>query len=119
MSKIIYVVCRCCGLPTDLSEDALAHLWDLQARRIDGRQNNEALVYSSDDLYDDPDWLDDRENSGPWLAMGRNMAERGLCPECGLPDLRGMTEDDFYSEEEYEDMCDMWAEQAAERRAGC
>lgn len=111
-------VCKCCGQLIGIPEydDAL---WDLQARRKDEKQNNTPLVFSSEDLYDDPDWLDDREHSGAWLAMERNMAERGLCTECGRPLLMGKTEDDFYTDEEYEGMCEMWAMEAAERRAGC
>lgn len=96
-----------------------AKLWELHERRKDGRQNIEALVYTQDEVEDDPDWYNDRENSGPWLAMGRNMYERGLCSECGRPNLIGMSDDDFHSAEDMKELQDLWAEEAAERRMGC
>jgi hypothetical protein len=111
-------LCSHCGQLQNC-EEYNSRLWDLHERRKDGRQNIEPLVYSQSDVEDDPDWYDDRENSGPWLAMGRNMHERGLCPECGLPVLQGMKPDDFYDEDELQEMQDLWAMEAAERRMGC
>lgn len=111
-------LCKCCGQLKGIPEYD-AKLKDLHERRKDERQNIEPLVYTLSDLEDDPDWWYDRKNSGPWLAMERNMAQRGLCVECGRPDLSGLKPEDFYSKEEFAILCDMWAEQAAERRAGC
>jgi hypothetical protein len=111
--------CPACGVLMNAPEGYYEPMWDLYYRRKDGRQNIEPLVYTQEDVEDDPEWYNDRENSGPWLAMGHNMAQRGLCGECGMPDLRGLTTEDFHSHEDIKELQDMWAEEAAERRAGC
>ena len=51
--------------------------------------------------------------------MESNMVERGLCTECGLPDLRGLTAEDFYTEEDAREMAECAAERRAEMLAGC
>jgi hypothetical protein len=112
------MICFTCGQLQNCKEYNL-RLWDLYDRRKDGRQNIEPLVFTQGDVEDDPDWYEDRPNSGTWLAMERNMHDRGLCPSCGMPDLRGMKEEDFYTHDEHEDMQELWAEEAAERRMGC
>lgn len=106
--------CTHCG-QLDTPENRAA-LEELYWRRKDRRQDNEALVYTSADfdyLYD-PDDFDAAR-----LAMERNMAQRGLCPGCGLPNLAGLTEDDFDTPEDAQAMAEIAAERAAEYRAGC
>jgi len=114
--------CRHCG--TLNTEEVRAQLWSLYDRLDDGgRKHIEPLVYTQSDfedmgyhsMYD----MDDESIDSVKLSMENNMAERGLCPSCGLPDLRGYTEKDFLSEEDARDLADMYAEMAAERRAGC
>lgn len=99
------------------------HLFDLYDRLDDnGRKFIEPLVYTQSDfeemgyhsMYD----MDDDSIEAVKMSMENNMAERGLCPKCGLPDLRGTTEDDYMTEEEARDLADMYAEMAAERRMG-
>lgn len=111
-------ICSNCGQMNGVKSYDEA-LWELYWRRKDGRQNIEPLVFTQSDLDEDPDWYNDRENSGPWVAMEYNMASRGLCPECSRPNLIGMTEDDFYSPEDMDEMNEVWAIEAAERRMGC
>jgi hypothetical protein len=99
------------------------HLFDLYYRLDDrGRKYIEPLVYTQSDfedmgyhsMYD----MDDESVDAVKMSMEKNMMERGLCPKCGLPDLRGYTEDDFMSEEDARDLAEMYAEMAAERRVG-
>lgn len=111
-------ICGNCGTVQGV-EEYITTLWELHARRKDEKQLGEPLVYFQDDLdelgfYDDEDTRD-----AVMVSMERNMAERGLCPSCGLPDLRGLTAEDFHSEEDMKELQDMWAEEAAERRMGC
>lgn len=98
-------------------------LWDLYDRvRDGGRKYIEPLVYTQSDfedmgyhsMYD----MDEESIDAVKLSMENNMAERGLCPTCGLPDLRRYGEDDFMDEEEARDLAEMYAEMAAERRMG-
>lgn len=103
------ICCTNCGTPKGMPEYH-AKLRDLYQLRKDGKQFIEPLVFFPGE---DDDW----ESSV--AAMDRNMFERGLCPGCGLPDLRGMTEDDFYSEDDAREMAELAAEEAAERRMGC
>jgi hypothetical protein len=114
----VSMICYACGQLTGIPEYD-AQLWDLQERRKDGRQNIEPLVYTQDDLDEAGFYCDDYMRDSVMESMGRNMAERGLCSECGRPDLRAMQLDDFHSEEDIEEMQELWAQEAAERRAGC
>lgn len=113
-------VCSGCGQIEGIKEYNVA-LWDAYHRlpEMASRSHIEAFVYTGDDLnelgfYDDEDTRD-----AVMLSMERNMMERGLCPECGRPDLRGRNMDEMMSEEDARDLHDMYAEMAAERRAGC
>lgn len=109
--------CNYCG--TINTPENREYLYDLYHRLDDGgRKHIEPLVYTQDDLYD-AGYPDEESIDAIKLSMEHNMAERGLCPECGLPDLRGTTEDDFMSHEDAKDLADMYAEMAAERRMGC
>lgn len=92
-------------------------LRDLYSRIDDGRQHREPLVYTREEFEEG--WDDDGETNFAMLAMEKNMAERGLCPECGRPDLRGVDPSSIMSEEDAQGLRDMYAEMAAERRAGC
>ena len=107
--------CKYCG-----SIDTAANrrrLWDLYYRLDDGgRKYIEPLVYTAEDLWEDR--YDDDGIDAVKLSMEKNMAERGLCPECGLPDLRGTTEEDFMSLEDARSLHDMYAEMRAEQRMG-
>ena len=120
--KEMKLPCHYCGSID--TEENRNHLWDLYHRVDDGgRKHIEPLVYTSRDFEDmgyyDGGPLDDEDYDAVKLSMERNMAERGLCPECGLPDLRGYGPEDFMTEEDANALADMYAEMAAERRAGC
>lgn len=114
--------CHYCGQLKGVKEYD-AKLWDIYHRLDDGRRFIEPLVYTQSDfedmgyysMYD----MDEESIDAVKMSMENNMAERGLCPECGRPDLRRVTEDDILSEEDAKDMADMYAEMAAERRMGC
>lgn len=111
-------VCHVCGVP-DTPETNRA-LWDVY-HRLDngGRKYIAPFVYTQDEL-EEAGFYDDEETHDSYMyAMEKNMIERGLCGECGRPDLRGVTEDQILSEEDAQDMADMYAEMEAERRAGC
>lgn len=99
-------------------------LWRLYYLLDDhGRKFIEPLVYTQSDfedmgyssMYD----MDDDSIDAVKMSMEHNMAERGLCPACGRPDLSGTNPEDFLSEEDAKELADMYAEMAAERRAGC
>jgi hypothetical protein len=99
-------------------------LWSVYHRAdMEGRQYIEPLVYTQSDfegmgyqsMYD----MDEDSIDSVKLSMERNMVDRGLCPECGRPDLRGVKSEDIMSEEDAREIADMHAEMAAERRAGC
>jgi hypothetical protein len=108
-------VCPSCGqLQTAENKQAL---YDVYERIRDGRSRWEPLVYTRDEYEDS--WDDDYETNWAMVAMEKNMYERGLCPQCGYPDLRGVKEEDIMDEEEAKEMHDMWAEQEQERRMGC
>jgi|ERR1041385_2621521 hypothetical protein len=97
-------------------------LWRLYHLLDDGgRKYIEPLVYTQSDFedmgyYNQP--LDEEDFDAVKLSMERNMMERGLCPECGRPNLAGKTEKDFMSEEDAQSLHDMYKEMAAERRMG-
>ena len=107
--------CHSCGVPN--KPEASAALWDIYERIRDGRSTYEPLVFTSDWLQENV--VDDEDHEAVMHAMERDMHNRGLCPICARPDLRGVNPEDVMSEEDAKDMHDMWAEQAAERRAGC
>jgi len=92
-------------------------LWDLYNRIDDGRSSREGLVFDSEWLQENI--IDDEDHASLMHTMERDMANRGLCPKCGRPDLSRVDPSRILSEEDARDMHDMWAEQAAERRAGC
>jgi len=107
-------VCTGCGqLQGVVSYDEA--LWYVYNRLADGRSRREPLVFYADDAHHQYD--DDFDAMK--LAMERDMHERGLCVTCGRPDLRGVRQDDILSDEDARELADMYAEQAAERRAGC
>lgn len=113
-------VCAGCGQIEGISEYD-RNLWDIYHRlpELVGRSYIEPFVYTQDDLeemgfYDDEDTRD-----SVMLSMERNMVERGLCGGCGRPNLQGRDMSELMSEEEAQQLHDMYAEQAAEIRAGC
>lgn len=117
-------VCSGCGQIEGISEYNVA-LWDAYHRlpEMVSRSHIEPLVYTQSDfedmgyhsMYD----MDDESVDAVKMSMENNMIERGLCPECGRPDLRGRNLDEMMTEEEARSLHDMYAEMAAERRAGC
>lgn len=108
--------CTTCGQLKGIKEydDTL---WDLHHRRKDQKQNIEGLVFDGhwmqENIHDEFDMevLDH--------VMSKDMYQRGLCPTCGRPNLSGLTDDDFYTEQEIGELQDMWAMEAMERRMGC
>lgn len=95
-----------------------AKLWELYYLLDDGgRKFIEPLVYTGEEFEES--WDDQRETNFAMVAMEKNMVERGLCGECGRPNLTGKTEKDFMTQEDADGLRDMYAEMAAERRAGC
>jgi hypothetical protein len=106
--------CPSCGVPNTIEIEE--RLWDLYTRIRDGRSTYEPLVFTSDWIQENVQDEDDYE--AIQLAMGRDMYDRGLCPVCGRPDLRGVKPEDIMDENEAREMSEMWAEQAAERRMG-
>lgn len=107
--------CKGCGVLLGV-EEFDNKMWEVYNRLKSGKQHYEPLVFTSDYLQENVQDEDDHE--AVMGAMGRDMANRGLCTECGRPDLKGVTEDDLYTEEEASDLADMYAEMAAERRMG-
>jgi hypothetical protein len=109
-------VCNVCGQVEGIEQydDAL---WDIYHRIDDGRSTYEPLVFTSDWLQENV--VDEDDYNSVMHAMERDMHNRGLCTECGRPDLTGVDPSKIMSEEDAQEMHDMWAEQAAERRAGC
>lgn len=108
--------CPTCGVPN--TPEVNATLYDIYYRIRDGRSTWEPLVYFQDDLQECGFYDDEEMHDSVMLSMERNMHERGLCITCGCPDLSGVTEDMIMTEEEAQDLHDMWQEQAAERRMG-
>jgi len=98
-------------------------LWSIYNRvEMGGRQYIEPLVYTQSDfedmgyhsMYD----MDEESIDAVKMSMEHNMIDRGLCGECGRPDLRDVKPEDIMSEEDAKDQHDMYAEMAAERRMG-
>lgn len=112
------ICCKQCGTPNDAPEYH-EKLHDLHRRRMSGVQYNHSLSFSGNMYEDAADYPDAEGKSWIVRAMEQNMAERGLCAECGLPDLRGLTAEDFYTEEDAREMAECAAEQRAEMLAGC
>jgi hypothetical protein len=109
-------ICHTCGQLQGIKEYD-ERLWDIYSRIDDGRSHREALVYDSEWLQENV--IDDEDYEAVTYAMEKDMHSRGLCTECGRPDLSNVNPDDILSEEDARDLADMYAEQAAERRAGC
>jgi hypothetical protein len=110
-------VCRGCGQLKGIPHYD-GELWRLYHLLDDGgRKYIEPLVYTGEEFEES--WDDVHETNFAMVAMEKNMVERGLCPECGRPNLAGKTEEDFLSEEDAKELSDMYAEMEAERRAGC
>lgn len=109
-------ICNGCGQLQGI-EEYDAKLWNLYHRIDDGRSSREALVYTSDWLQENV--IDDEDHAAVMHSMERDMSNRGLCTKCGRPNLRGVDPNKIMSEKDAKDMHDMWAEQAAEIRAGC
>lgn len=116
MRVALMKICSHCGM---IEGNALVNeqLWDTYDRISDGRSRYEPLVFTGDWMNENVH--DEEDHDAVMLAMERDMLNRGLCPECARPDLRGVTDDMILSDEDYESFQDMWAEEAAERRAGC
>lgn len=110
------VSCPGCGQLWGVDDYDLK-LWDIYARISDGRSTWEPLVFTAQDFDGCPPGEDEIDATN--LAMEKNMRERGLCTECRRPDLRGVTAEQIMSEEDAYAMQEMWAERAAEIRAGC
>jgi hypothetical protein len=108
-------VCNGCGQLEGISQYNEA-LWDIYYRIDDGRSTYEPLVFTSDWLEENV--RDEEDMDSVKLAMERDMVNRGLCPECARPDLRGVDPNNILSEEDAKDLHEMWAEMAAERRMG-
>ncbi len=108
--------CQRCNQLTEI-EQYDDKLWDIYHRISDGRSNYEPLIFNSDWLQENVQ--DDEDHDAVMHAMSKDMRNRGLCPNCGRPDLRGVTKDMILSHEDVKEMNEMHAEQRAERRAGC
>jgi hypothetical protein len=107
--------CPGCGVLTD--KETTVKIRDIYDRIRDGRSTYEPLVFTSDWLQENV--MDEEDEEAVMHAMEKDMHNRGLCIKCGRPDLRQVKPEDIMSEEEAQDMHEMWAEMAAERRAGC
>lgn len=92
-------------------------LWSIYHRINDGRSTYEPLVFTSDWLQENVQ--DEEDHAAVMHAMDKDMHNRGLCGTCGRPDLSGVDPAKIMSEQDAFEMQEMWAEQAAERRAGC
>jgi hypothetical protein len=117
-------VCNACGQVEDVPE--YDHkLWDIYHRLPDmvSRSHIEPLVYTQSDFeemgYSGMHEMDEDTHDSVMMSMERNMVERGLCGGCGRPNLAGRDLSELMTEEEARDLHDMYAEMAAERRAGC
>jgi hypothetical protein len=109
-------VCRGCGQVEGIPQYD-EELWRLYELLDDGgRKHIEPLVYSGEEFEES--WDDLHETNFAMVAMGKNMVERGLCSECGRPNLVGKTDKDFLSEEDAKELSEMYAEMEAERRMG-
>jgi hypothetical protein len=110
------MICQGCGQLQGIEEYDEA-LWDVYNRIRDARSSYEPLVFTSDWLQENV--LDEEDETAVIHAMEKDMHNRGLCVVCGRPNLQGISIDDVMSKEEAQEMHEIWAEQAAERRMGC
>jgi hypothetical protein len=113
-------ICNTCGQIEGIGEYD-RNLWDIYHRLPDmaSRSHIEPFVYTQDDLDELGFYDNEDSHDAVMLSMERNMAERGLCTGCGRPNLQGVDMSELMTEEEARDLHDMYAEMAAERRAGC
>jgi len=107
--------CFTCGVPFGEAIDS--QLWDIYNRIDDGRSHSEALSFDSEWLQENV--IDDEDFQTVTYAMEKDMHSRGLCVTCGRPNLAGVNPENILSEEDARELAEMYAEQAAERRAGC
>jgi len=107
--------CKTCG--SVLTPETNSARWEIYERLRDGRQSLEGLTFTSDWVQENV--YDDESHENFIATMERDMYRRGLCVDCSLPDLRGITDDDIMSDEEAQEMHDLWAMERAERNAGC
>lgn len=107
--------CYRCGVPN--TPEINQGLWDVYERIRDGRSTYEPLVFDSEWLQENV--VDEEDEDILMLTMERDMDARGLCPFCGRPNLHGVTPDMIMTDEEAKELHEMWAMEAAERRAGC
>jgi hypothetical protein len=91
-------------------------LWDIYNRIDDGRSTHEALVFDSEWLQENVQ--DEEDHAVVMHSMEKDMYNRGLCVKCGRPNLQGVDSSQILSTQDAIAMAEMWAEQAAERRAG-
>lgn len=109
------ICCNNCGqLIGNKSYDET--LWDLYDRMASGVQFIAPLVFTGD-WYED-NVFDEDDHDAMMLAMSRDMCNRRLCPGCHRPDLRGLNDEDFISEEDYDEIASSWEIEAQERRMG-
>lgn len=106
--------CITCGVPFD--EASTGKLWDIYNRIDDGRSTWEPLVFDSEWIQENV--MDEEDHEHMMYAMEKNMDERGLCTSCGRPNLAGVDPERIMSKEDAKEIHDMWAMEAAERRAG-
>ena len=113
-------VCSGCGQIEGIPEYD-RELWSIYHRlpSMASRSHIEPFVYTGDELNELGFYDDDEMRDSVMLSMERNMVERGLCGGCGRPNLAGVDLSELMTEEEAKDLHDMYAEMAAERRAGC
>ncbi len=90
--------------------------WDIYHRISDGRSTWEPLVFTGDWVAENI--VDEDDHASMMSAMEKDMRNRGLCPDCGRPDLRGVHKDQILTPKDYEEMAEMWAIEAQERRMG-
>lgn len=109
-------ICSVCGQIEGIKEYDNA-LWDIYYRLRDARSTLEPLVFTGDWMEENVH--DDEDFDAIMLAMGKDMQNRGLCTECARPDLYNVSPDDIMDIEEAEEIQEMWAEEAQERRFGC
>ena len=115
MMKKSDAFCEACGVPNTAETNNA--LWDVYDRIRDGRSNYEPLVFTSDWLQENV--MDEEDEDSVFLAMERDMTNRGLCVGCGRPDLSRVNLEDIMDPDEAKEMYEYWAEVEAERRAGC
>lgn len=117
-------VCSYCGQIEGIAEYD-RELWDIYHRLPEkiSRSYIEPIVYTQSDFedmgYSSYHDMDDESRESVDMSMERNMVERGLCGGCGRPNLSGVDLSELMTHEEAQELHDMYAEQAAEIRAGC